>query len=92
MSRFLVFAFAAISLDAGPPSAVTTFDTAVRPVLSQTCAACHNDKLASGGLNVALFLDPSSLETKREAWEAILGKLRTGEMPPKGIPAPPPRR
>lgn len=69
-----------------------TFDTAVKPVLTQTCSACHNEKLASGGLNVALFLDPASLQTRREAWEVILTKLRSGEMPPKGIPKPPPEQ
>jgi cytochrome c5 len=30
------------------------FDSAVKPVLSKTCALCHNDKLSSGGLNVKL--------------------------------------
>jgi len=69
-----------------------TFDQAVRPVLSQTCSACHNEKLASGGLNVSLYLDPATLATKREAWETILDKVRAGEMPPKGIPKPPQER
>jgi hypothetical protein len=66
-----------------------TFETAVKPILTQTCSGCHNDKLASGGLNVALYFDPTTVDTKREAWEAILAKLRSGEMPPKGIPKPP---
>jgi hypothetical protein len=29
-----------------------TFETAVLPVLTDTCGQCHNDTLASGGLNV----------------------------------------
>ncbi len=65
-----------------------TFDQAVRPILSQTCSACHNEKLASGGLNVSTFLDPASVLTQREAWEKIADKMRSGEMPPKGIPRP----
>ena len=66
-----------------------TFETAVRPILTQTCAACHNEKLASGGLNIALFTDPASVTNRRDAWEAILRKLENGEMPPQGIPKPP---
>jgi hypothetical protein len=42
--------------------------------------------LASGGFDAAAFLDPASLESKREGWELILQKLRAGEMPPQGIP------
>ncbi len=65
------------------------FDSAVKPVLSKTCALCHNDKLSSGGLNVKAFLTPDSVTNYRDGWEAILEKLRAGEMPPKGIPRPP---
>ena len=65
------------------------FDTAVRPVLSQTCALCHNDKLSSGGLNVKAFLSPDSVTAYRDGWETIIEKLRAGEMPPKGMPRPP---
>ena len=65
------------------------FDSAVKPVLSKTCALCHNDKLQSGGLNIKGFLTPDSINSYREGWETILQKLRAGEMPPKGIPRPP---
>jgi hypothetical protein len=66
-----------------------SFEKDVRPLLSQTCNTCHNEKLASGGLNIGIFLEPGSLGSNREGWERILAKLRAGEMPPKGIPAPP---
>jgi hypothetical protein len=86
-------ALLSILLVAGPfltaSAATTSFESAVRPLLSQTCAGCHNDKLASGGLNVAAFLDPASVLGKRDGWEVIVKKLRSGEMPPKGIPKPP---
>jgi mono/diheme cytochrome c family protein len=77
------------SLAGAAPPASTTFDSSVRPVLAKTCFACHNEKLASGGLNVALLMKPESLLRNREEWEKVLRKLRTGEMPPKGIPRPP---
>jgi cytochrome c5 len=71
------------------PVAAADFNSSVKPVLSQTCALCHNDKLSSGGLNVKAFLTPDSVTEYRDGWEAILQKLRAGEMPPKGIPRPP---
>jgi hypothetical protein len=80
----LILAIAVCALGATP------FDRTVRPVLGQVCTACHNDKVQSGGLNVAAFLDPASLKNNREGWERILAKLRAGEMPPKGVPKPPP--
>ncbi len=72
--------------------AATPFDRTVRPILGQVCITCHNGKLQSGGLNITGFLDPASLQTNRETWERILAKLQTGEMPPKGIPKPPPEQ
>jgi hypothetical protein len=65
-----------------------SFDSDVQPVLKQYCSGCHNDKLASGGLSVAPFLSAGSVAGNREGWEAILAKLRAGEMPPKGLPRP----
>ena len=67
-------------------AADSDFDQSVKPVLSSTCTACHNDQLASGGLNIDAFLDPKSLTDGRDKWEKIIRKLRNGEMPPKGIP------
>src|ERR1035438_3810223 len=81
----LVFAVStAAFLYAAPP----TFDSAVKPIVANTCAGCHNDQLSSGGLNLKAFQASSSLED-REQWETILQKLRGGEMPPKGVPRPP---
>jgi len=68
---------------------VPTFEKTVQPVLTTTCSPCHNDQLASGGLNIAAFAKPGSIAESREGWERILQKLRAGEMPPKGIPRPP---
>jgi len=83
--RLLFLSLAAGGLALG----ATPFDRAVRPVLGQVCLGCHNEKLQSGGLNVAGFLDPASLTSNREGWERILAKLRAGEMPPAGVPKPP---
>ena len=65
--------------------------TAAEPpfsLLRQSCSPCHNEKLASGGLNITGFTDPASITTSRDGWERILTKLRAGEMPPEGAPRP----
>jgi hypothetical protein len=68
------------------------FDKSAKPLLTQTCAGCHNAKLTSGGLDVTQLTSAESFATKRESWEKILRRLRAGEMPPPGIPRPPAER
>ena len=69
----------------GPDAA--GFAKHVLPVIGTTCTGCHNDQLASGSLNLRSYLTLGSLQDRTQ-WEAILQKLRSGEMPPKGIPRP----
>jgi hypothetical protein len=64
------------------------FNAAVRPVLTATCAQCHNSRLLSGGLNVEEIASPESLLTQRDVWEKVLRRLRAGDMPPAGAPRP----
>ena len=63
-----------------------SFAETVQPVLQRNCQMCHNDKMASGNLSLEPFKNPSTIETRREAWERIVAKVRAGEMPPKGAP------
>ena len=78
---FACFALAAADSSVG-------FDQAVKPVLTRSCAGCHNDRMASGNLNLAPFSAASSLVEGRETWNRIVKKVRNGEMPPKGLPRP----
>ena len=84
-SWVLAIAMSGVMLAADAP----TFEKTVQPVLTSTCSPCHNEQLASGGLNIAAFAKPGSIVESREGWERILAKLRAGEMPPKGVPRPP---
>ena len=65
-----------------------TFEKTVAPVLTRTCTPCHNEALASGGVNIAPFTQAASLTGSRDGWDIILRKIRSGEMPPKGVPRP----
>jgi hypothetical protein len=67
---------------------VATFEKTVQPILAKTCAPCHNNQLASGGLDISEFTKAASLTSDRDGWDVILRKLRAGEMPPKGVPRP----
>lgn len=71
-----------------PPSQ-GAFDASVKSVLQKSCTPCHNDRMQSGSLNLSPFLNAGSIVEHRDGWERIVQKVRTGEMPPKGIPRPP---
>ena len=75
----------AVSLSAAD---APSFEKLVAPVLTKTCAPCHNPSVSSGGVNLAPFSNPASLTQSRDAWDVILRKLRAGEMPPKGVSRP----
>jgi len=64
-----------------------TFEQSVQPVLAKNCAACHHDRMASGGFNATPYTKAASL-SQRDDWERIVQRIRTGEMPPKGVPQP----
>lgn len=68
---------------------VPGFDTLVKPILQSTCSGCHNASVMSGGVNLAPYLDASTVAEDRPSWEKILQKIQLGEMPPKGVPRPP---
>jgi len=67
-------------------AAKASFEKDVQPVLANNCVACHNDQLASGGLDLAKFSTATSIIQHRDGWERIVQKVRTGEMPPEGLP------
>lgn len=87
LKYILAVCASSILVGATPPAA--NFNKTVQSLLRQNCSGCHNEKLASGGLNLAPFMQAESVAAHREGWERILAKVRTGEMPPKGLPRPP---
>ena len=58
-----------------------------RALLDRYCVTCHNEKLKTAGL----MLDKMDVEKVSEGapvWEKVVRKLRTGAMPPAGMPRP----
>src|SRR5688572_15480877 len=66
---------------AGPPPSPQ------RQVLDRYCAACHNEKLKTAGLNL-VQADLSKPGAYPELWEKVVRKVRTGVMPPANMAQP----
>jgi len=58
-----------------------------RAVINQYCIGCHNEKLKTGGL-VLENADVSKVGAGAPLWEKVVQKLRSGSMPPAGLPRP----
>lgn len=60
---------------------------ALNAVLRQYCQVCHNDAMMTGNMSVQGF-DVGAPWDDWETAERMIAKLRTGMMPPPGIPRP----
>ena len=56
--------------------------------VDKSCIACHNAKLKSGDVDLASPRTANTFDEDREIWEKALGKMKTGQMPPPGMPRP----
>jgi hypothetical protein len=70
-----------------PPSSSYSFDRA-QGFLGAYCQKCHDGKSAVGGFQLQRVDSPASLGTAAQKWTAAANRVRNGEMPPKGSPAP----
>lgn len=69
-------------------TAQTAFDRSVAPFFAKNCNVCHNEKIASGNLNLAQFKTAASVAADRERWELVVKRIKAGEMPPQPMPRP----
>jgi mono/diheme cytochrome c family protein len=86
VAKAILPACAALLVAQGP--AKPSFDHSVSPVLTKNCLSCHNDRVQSGSVNLAPLNNPATVLANREDWEKVVQKVRSGEMPPKGMPRP----
>jgi hypothetical protein len=74
----------AVVILAGPAMCAPTPQ---RALLDQYCTGCHNQKVKTAA--VALdTLDVAKVGDGAATWEKVLRKVRSGEMPPPGLPRP----
>src|SRR5580765_5028202 len=72
--------------DARAPSAAHTAP-ASKTLVETYCVGCHNARTRTAGLDLA-SLDVDDAPARAEIWEKVVRKLRTGAMPPAGMPRP----
>jgi len=71
-----------------PPSRAHTADgPSPRALVEQYCAGCHNPQAKVAGLSLQ-DLDFNHVGSHAGLWEKVLRKVRTGQMPPPGLPHP----
>ena len=58
-----------------------------RAMLDKYCVTCHNDRLKTAGLMLDK-LDATNVAADAAMWETVAQKLRSGTMPPAGLPRP----
>ena len=68
--------------------AADNFPKIVQPFLARNCVGCHNDKNKSGEVNLQKYNNLESMIGGRDTFESVVRMVRTGEMPPKGLPRP----
>src|SRR6266446_2126629 len=61
--------------------------TDAQPFVNQYCVTCHNQRLKTAGLTLDA-LDIAHVDQNAEIWEKVVRKIKTGMMPPSGVPRP----
>jgi len=101
-ARFVLLVFAGwlcavsgMSQAASPQAATTVARTQqeLAQTVKQYCVTCHNARATSAATATGVILDTADLTqipAHAEMWEKVVRRLRTGSMPPPGMPRPDP--
>lgn len=57
--------------------------------LKAHCEVCHRGSAPAGGFDIQQLASPASLRSEAARWNRLALRVRNGEMPPSGVPAPP---
>jgi mono/diheme cytochrome c family protein len=60
----------------------------VRPFFSGNCYTCHGSKTKMAGMDLEAYASQTSILEDRATGQSVLRMLRSGLMPPSGIPRP----
>ncbi len=64
------------------PGARQRFAETAPPLVQQFCSDCHSGAKAAAGLDLSQMGDASAVVSQRDAWEKVVLRLRSEEMPP----------
>ena len=84
---FSGIALFAVAAAQGQQVVAPSSPTAQRAFLDQYCGYCHNDKLKTGGVTLSA-LNLEHIGQSADLGEKVIHMLRTGMMPPPGMPRP----
>jgi len=70
-------------------AAPTRDASSLRPVVDRYCVSCHSARVKTAGI-VLEGMDGASVVHDPAVWEKAVRKLRSGAMPPQGLPRPDP--
>ena len=66
-----------------PPPTAGPVSEPVRSFVQKNCQACHNSAFPSGSIDLQQMVGSAdSLTNQRDAWDAVVGALQAGFMPP----------
>ncbi|HTW64368.1 MAG TPA: DUF1592 domain-containing protein [Bryobacteraceae bacterium] len=85
--RDLLWLAAAVAASVAVASGQADAPAAQRAVINKYCVICHSAQLHTGGLSLQ-NADLDNVPASAETWEKVIRKLRTGSMPPAGMPRP----
>ncbi len=86
---FVVLVVAHDALAQSGSGAATAVVNRQQLLVNRYCVTCHNAKLKTGGV-VLEGLNVNNVSQNGDVWEKVLRKVRTAEMPPRGMPRPTP--
>jgi mono/diheme cytochrome c family protein len=70
--------------------AAQQYQSTVSPFLNRHCVMCHSTKAKAANLDLERFKDPAAALAERDVWEGVAKRVKSGQMPPPGVPKPSP--
>ena len=89
MCGWIAVSLASTTSAEAPAAAVPSAQPSIDPkaTIERYCVTCHNSRVRAAGLTLE-DRDYGQIPRDAETWEKVLVKLRTGAMPPAGVPRP----
>jgi hypothetical protein len=64
------------------------FQQQVLPLVKKYCEGCHGEKQQIAGVSLHQYPSEESVLAARDIWEKVAENLKSGNMPPRGLPQP----
>jgi len=84
-----------VSAPEGLAALEPSFGSTVRPFVQEYCFSCHSGDKPKGDLDLSSYNSMAAVTKDFDRWNAVMGRLKAGEMPPKEakvIPTPAERK